>query len=57
MQKVKFIRGACGKPFFLPYTAGMEATIPTEQAAKLIELNIAVAVATPVKKKATSKKK
>ena len=57
MQKVIFIRGACGKPFFLPYTAGMEASIPTEQAAKLIELGIAKAVATPIKKKATPKKK
>ena len=55
MQKVIFIRGACGKPFFLPYTAGMEASIPTEQAAKLIELGIAKAVATPIKKKATPK--
>ena len=56
--RVKFIRGACGNPFRLPYTAGMVADLDPKLAIALIEAGIAETVSTKqVTETATLKKK
>lgn len=62
MTTVKFIRGACGRPYFLPFIAGQIGEVTDDQATRLIALRIAVphfdeAPKKPVSKKRTAPKK